>query len=47
MPIHVSNVQVVCPRCDKPTRVAVEIRDDGSKVRVCKNCGEQIETESR
>ena len=47
VPIHVSNVQVVCPRCDKPTRGAVAIRDDGSKVRVCKNCGEQIETDSR
>ena len=47
VPIHVSNVQVVCPRCDKPTRVAIAIRDDGSKVRVCKHCGEQIETESR
>jgi large subunit ribosomal protein L24 len=47
VPIHVSNVQVVCPRCDKPTRVAVQIRDDGSKVRVCKHCGEQIEAVAR
>jgi large subunit ribosomal protein L24 len=43
VPIHVSNVQVVCPRCDKPTRVGVAIREDGSRVRVCKQCGEQIE----
>src|ERR687892_1987971 len=47
VPLHVSNVQVVCPRCNKPTRVAVQIRDDGSKVRACKNCGEQIETVAR
>ena len=47
VPIHVSNVQVVCPRCDKPSRVGMQIRDDGSKVRVCKHCGEQIETVAR
>ena len=47
MPIHVSNVQVVCPRCDKPTRVAIQTRDDGTKVRACKQCGEQIETVAR
>ena len=47
VPIHVSNVQIVCPRCDKPSRVGVQIRDDGSRVRVCKHCGEQIETVSR
>ena len=47
IPLEISNVQVVCPRCDKPTRVAVQIRDDGSKVRVCKHCGEQIEAVAR
>jgi large subunit ribosomal protein L24 len=47
VPIHVSNVQVVCPRCDKPTRVAIQIREDGSRVRACKNCGEQIEVTAR
>jgi len=43
VPIHVSNVQVICPRCDKPTRVGHVHREDGSTVRVCKQCGEQIE----
>jgi large subunit ribosomal protein L24 len=43
MPIHASNVQVVCPRCDKPTRVRHTHLDDGRRVRVCKHCGEQIE----
>ena len=37
-PIYVSKVQLVCPKCDKPTRVAYEIKD-GKKVRVCKHCG--------
>lgn len=41
-PIHVSNVQLICPKCNKPTRVGHEIRDD-KKVRVCKKCGAVIE----
>jgi large subunit ribosomal protein L24 len=43
VPIHISNVQVVCPRCNKPTRVAHQHLDGGRKVRVCRHCGEQIE----
>lgn len=42
--IYSSKVQVVCPKCDKPTRIAHKILEDGSKVRVCKNdgCGEEF-----
>ena len=40
--IDVSNVMLVCPKCDKPTRVGTR-RDDGAKVRVCKKCGEDID----
>lgn len=43
VPIHVSNVQVICPRCDKPTRIGRQVLDNGSHVRLCKKCGEQIE----
>jgi large subunit ribosomal protein L24 len=43
VPIHVSNVQVVCPRCGKPTRIGHQVLDNGRRVRVCKHCGEQIE----
>jgi large subunit ribosomal protein L24 len=42
-PIHISNVALVCPRCDKPSRVGYRIMEDGSKVRVCKACDEAIE----
>ena len=45
VPIDISNVQVVCPRCNQPTRVA-HGRLEGEKgrsTRLCKNCGEQIE----
>jgi transcription initiation factor TFIIIB Brf1 subunit/transcription initiation factor TFIIB len=35
---------LVCPKCSKPTRVGYKIEGD-NKVRVCKKCGEVIETE--
>ena len=49
VPLHVSNVQVVCPRCNKPTRIAhgkLE-GEHGRRTRVCKQCGEQIEVTSK
>jgi large subunit ribosomal protein L24 len=42
-PIHVSNVMLVCPNCDAPTRVAYRIRSDGKKVRQCKKCKQDID----
>jgi len=41
-PIHISNVMLVCPRCDQPTRVGFAVQD-GHKVRVCKKCSEAID----
>ncbi len=40
--IHVSNVQIVCPECGKPTRVAHAI-SEGKKTRVCKHCGASLD----
>ena len=42
-PIHISNVMLLCPRCNKPTRIANRILDDGRKVRACKKCKEVID----
>ncbi|HAY98347.1 50S ribosomal protein L24 [Mesotoga sp. Brook.08.YT.4.2.5.1] len=42
-PIYVSKVMVVCPNCNKPTRVAHKILENGEKVRACKKCGEIID----
>jgi len=42
-PIHVSNVMLICPNCDKPTRVGYRRKEDGSKVRICKKCGKDID----
>ena len=41
-PLDSSNVMIVCPVCEKPTRVKHEI-SDGKKVRVCKKCGEKLD----
>ncbi|MDR0818333.1 MAG: 50S ribosomal protein L24 [Oscillospiraceae bacterium] len=41
-PIYACKVQLVCPKCNKPTRVAHKILDDGTKTRVCKHCAEVI-----
>ena len=40
--LHVSNVMLLCNKCDKGVRVGSKVLDDGSKVRVCRSCGEQI-----
>ena len=37
-PINASNVMVVCPVCNKATRVAYAIEGD-KKARICKKCG--------
>ena len=39
--IAACKVQVVCPKCDKGTRVAYKIAD-GKKTRVCKKCGAEL-----
>ncbi len=41
-PLDASKVMIVCPACEKPTRIKHEIVD-GKKVRVCKKCGEQLD----
>jgi len=42
-PLHMSNVQPMCARCDKPARIGRKRLDDGSGVRVCRRCGEQMD----
>ena len=43
MPIHVSNLMVVCSACAKPTRVGYRMTEDGKKLRFCKKCNEVME----
>ena len=42
-PLPVCKVMVVCPSCNKPTRVGRKLADDGTWVRHCKRCGAEID----
>ncbi len=42
MPIQASNVMLVCPQTNKPTRVGVRYKDDGSKERYAKASGASL-----
>ena len=42
-PIHRSNLMLLCPKCDRPTRISHVFLEDGRKMRSCKKCGEVIE----
>jgi len=37
-PIAVSKVALVCPQCQKTTRVAYQIDKSGHKYRICRKC---------
>jgi large subunit ribosomal protein L24 len=41
-PMHISNVMLVCPKCNQPTRVGVQ-RDEAGAHRVCKKCQAMID----
>ncbi len=41
VPLSVSNVKLVCPKCGKATRVGYKITEE-KKYRICKECGGEI-----
>ena len=41
--LYADKVQLICPKCGKPTRVGHAFDKDGKKVRVCKKCNAQFE----
>ena len=44
-PLHASNVMLLCPSCNQPTRIGHRFQGEGKderKERVCKRCGEVI-----
>jgi large subunit ribosomal protein L24 len=41
--IHLSNLAIVDPKTNKPTRVGFKVLDDGRKVRVAKGSGDLID----
>ena len=44
--IDVSNVALVCPKCNKTTRVAHVLGENGKYLRACKKCGAVIDTKA-
>jgi large subunit ribosomal protein L24 len=42
-PLALSNVLLVCGRCDTPVRTGIKVLADGRKLRVCKRCGEPVD----
>lgn len=42
-PLHLSNVMIMCDKCNAPVRMGKRALDDGRSVRVCRRCGEQLD----
>lgn len=42
-PIRISNVMLLCNKCNHPARIGFRVLEDGSKVRLCRACGEVID----
>jgi large subunit ribosomal protein L24 len=42
-PIHISNVLLLCSKCNRGVRMGKRILEDGKKALVCKKCGELME----
>ena len=41
--IHVSNVMLLCNKCNHPTRIGFRYLQDGRKTRICHSCGEVVD----
>lgn len=42
-PIHISNIMLLCNKCNRPTRISFQFLEDGKKVRICRSCHEVID----
>ncbi|MGD0352884.1 MAG: 50S ribosomal protein L24 [Dehalococcoidia bacterium] len=42
-PLDISNVMLICNKCNKPARVGFRFLSDGRKARVCRSCDEVID----
>ena len=46
-PLAAGKVMVVCPKCDRGTRIGYEVLGDGQKVRQCRHCGETFDRDAQ
>ncbi|MFA5829269.1 MAG: 50S ribosomal protein L24 [Candidatus Gracilibacteria bacterium] len=42
-PLDASNVAIICPSCNKPTRAGYKVLDNGKKDRICKKCKQSLD----
>ena len=42
-PLALSNVQLICTACSKPTRTGIRVLENGTKARFCKKCDEIVD----
>ena len=42
-PVHISNVMLLCGKCNKPVRTRTTVLEDGKKARCCVKCGESFD----
>lgn len=40
-PMNVANVALICPKCNKLTRVGFKV-EKGKKMRICRKCGKEV-----
>ena len=45
--VHISNLMLICPKCTDPVRISKKTLEDGTRVRVCKKCGEALMADSK
>ena len=39
-PLHLSNIMLLCEKCNKPVRIGHRTLEGGKKARTCRKCGE-------
>ena len=42
-PVNISNIMLLCSKCNHPTRIGFQFLEDGRKVRICRSCREVID----
>lgn len=41
--MNLSNLRLVCGRCNKPSRINIRVLEDGKRARQCQRCGELVD----
>jgi large subunit ribosomal protein L24 len=42
-PVHLSNLMIMCDKCNAPVRMGKLQLEDGHNVRICRRCKEQLD----